>query len=184
MEIAVGISGASGIQYGIRLVQILSNMDNVFTHLVITDSAKKLIGIETDYSVIEIEGMASRAYNEKDFTAPIASGSHLFAGMIVAPCSMKTLGSIANGITDNLLTRTADVCLKERHKLVLMTRETPLNQIHIENMLKITQAGGTVLPACPGFYSGPQTIDDLINTMSGRALDLMGIENEIFTRWG
>lgn len=183
IEIAVGISGASGVQYGIRLVQILSSMDNVFTHLVVTESAKKLIGIETDYSVIEIEDMASRAYNEKDFTAPVASGSHQFLGMIVAPCSMKTLGSIANGITDNLLTRAADVCLKERRKLVLMTRESPLNQIHIENMLKVTQTGGSILPACPGFYSRPQTIDDLLNTMSGRALDLMDVENEVATRW-
>ncbi|ADI73414.1 3-octaprenyl-4-hydroxybenzoate carboxy-lyase [Methanohalobium evestigatum Z-7303] len=183
IEIAIGISGASGVHYGIRLVEILSGMDNVFTHLVITESAKKLIGIESEYSVLEIEDMASRAYNEKDFTAPIASGSHRFAGMIVAPCSMKTLGSVANGITDNLLTRSADVCMKERRSLVLMTRETPLNQIHIENMLKATQSGATILPACPGFYSNPQTIEDLLNTMSGRALDLLGIENEVFARW-
>ncbi|WP_292486618.1 UbiX family flavin prenyltransferase [Methanohalobium sp.] len=183
MEIAIGISGASGVHYGIRLMQILSGMDDVFIHLVITESAKKLIGIESEYSVLEIEDMASRAYNEKDFTAPIASGSHRFAGMIVAPCSMKTLGSVANGITDNLLTRSADVCMKERRNLVLMTRETPLNQIHIENMLKATQSGATILPACPGFYSNPQTIEDLLDTISGRALDLLGIENEVFNRW-
>lgn len=183
MEIVIGISGASGSMYGIRLLEILSKMD-IVTHLVITKAARQIIEIETDYSVIEIEDLASRVYMEGEFTAPIASGSHRFAGMIVAPCSMKTLGEIAGGMSDNLLGRAADVCLKEKRKLVLMPRETPLSQIHLENMLKLERAGAIILPACPGFYSRPRSIDDLINSMAGRALDLIGIDNEVYKRWG
>lgn len=182
MEIAIGISGASGVQYGIRLLEILSKM-GIETHLVITRAAKQIMEIETDYTVEQVEEIASFVYDEKDFTAPIASGSHRFEGMIVAPSSMKTLSSIANGMSDNLISRAADVCLKERRKLVLMTRETPLNQIHLENMLKAHRAGAVILPACPGLYSRPQTIDELIDTMAGRALDLIGIENDVYKRW-
>ncbi|MDP2217566.1 MAG: UbiX family flavin prenyltransferase [Methanolobus sp.] len=182
MEIVIGISGASGSIYGIRLLEILSKMD-IVTHLVITKTAKQIIEIETDYSVIEIEDLASHVYGEGELTAPIASGSHRFAGMLVAPCSMKTLGEIACGMSNNLLGRAADVCLKERRRLVLMPREAPFNQIHLENMLKLERAGAIILPACPGFYSRPQTIDDLVNSMAGRALDLMGIDNEVYKRW-
>jgi len=183
MEIVIGISGASGVQYGIRLLQVLCTM-NTKTHLVITKAAKQIIRIETDLSVPEVENLASNVYSENEFTAPIASGSHRFDGMVVAPCSMKTLGSIANGISDTLLTRTADVCLKEGRKLILMTRETPLSQIHLENMLKLQQAGAVVLPACPAFYSRPGTVDELIDFMVGRTLDLLGIKNELYRRWG
>lgn len=183
MEIVVGISGASGVQYGIRLLEVLADM-KIRTHLVISISAKQIIRIETDHSPLEVEELASDVYGEKDFTASIASGSHIFDGMIIAPCSMKTLGSIAGGISDNLMTRAADVCLKEGRKLILMTRETPLSRIHLENMLRAQQAGAIILPASPGFYSKPQTIDDLVNIMVGRALDQIGIENEIYKRWG
>ncbi len=183
MEIVVGISGASGVQYGIRLLKVLADM-KIRTHLVISKSAKQIIQIETDYSPLEVEELASEVYGEKDFTASIASGSHMFDGMIIAPCSMKTLGSIASGISDNLMTRAADVCLKEGRKLILITRETPLSRIHLENMLRAQQAGAVILPACPGFYSKPQTIEDLINIMAGRALDQMGIKNELYKRWG
>jgi len=182
MEMVVGISGASGSIYGIRLLEILSRMD-IVTHLVITRSARQIIEIETDYSVVEVEDIASYVYEEREFAAPIASGSHRFHGMIVAPCSMKTVGSIANGMSDNLLERTADVCLKERRRLVIVPRETPLNEIHLENMLKLTRAGAVILPACPGFYSRPKTIDDLVNSITGRALDLAGIDNEVYKRW-
>lgn len=157
---------------------------DIGTNLIITGAAKQIMEIETDYQVKDVEAMVSRVYQENDFTAPIASGSHSFEGMVVAPCSMKTLGSIASGISDTLLTRTADVCLKEGRKLILMTRETPLNQIHLKNMLQAQQAGAVILPACPGFYSKPQTIDELVDIMVGRMLDLMGIENEIYKRWG
>lgn len=183
MEIVVGISGASGVQYGIRLLKVLADM-KIRTHLVISKSAKQIIQIETDYSPLEVEELASEVYGEKDFTASIASGSHMFDGMIIAPCSMKTLGSIASGISDNLMTRAADVCLKEGRKLILITRETPLSRIHLENMLRAQQAGAVILPACPGFYSKPQTIEELINIMAGRALDQMGIKNELYKRWG
>ncbi|MDA0525020.1 UbiX family flavin prenyltransferase [Methanococcoides alaskense] len=182
MEIVIGISGASGAQYGIRLLEVLSEMD-IDTHLVLTEAAKKILAVETDYTPEDIEDMATAVYDEKDFTAPIASGSHPFEGMIIAPCSMKTLASVANGTSDNLIARTADVCLKERRKLVLMTRETPLSGIHIENMLRAHNAGAILLPACPGFYNRPTTMEELIDFMAGRALDLMKIENSIYRRW-
>ncbi len=182
MEIAVGISGASGVQYGIRLLEVFAEK-GIKTHLVLTDAAKQIIQIETDYAPLTVEKIATWSYSQKDFSAPIASGSYRTAGMVVAPCSMKTLAAIANGVSDTLLTRAADVCLKEERKLILMTRETPLNLIHLENMLKAKKAGASILPACPGFYSKPKTLDDIINIMVGRALDLLGIENEIYQRW-
>ena len=182
MEITVGISGASGVQYGIRLLEILAEKE-IKTHLILTDAAKQIIEIETDYTPSAVEKLATWSYSQKDFSAPIASGSYRSAGMVIAPCSMKTLGAVANGVSDTLLTRAADVCLKEERKLILMTRETPLNFIHLENMLKAKKAGASILPACPGFYSRPKTLEDLVDIMAGRALDLLGIENEIYQRW-
>lgn len=182
MEIIIGISGASGVQYGIRLLEVLEGK-GVKTHLILTEAAKQIMDIETDYSTSIVEKLATWNYSQKDLSAPIASGSYRTEGMIVAPCSMKTLGAIANGISDTLLTRAADVCLKEERKLILMTRETPLNFIHLENMLKAKKAGASILPACPNFYSRPKTLEDIINIMAGRALDLLGIENEIYRRW-
>ncbi len=182
-EIIIGISGASGVQYGIRLLGILNKMKGVKTHLVMSDSAKRLIGIETDYSVKDIENLADHVYGDDDFTAPIASGSHRSKGMIVAPCSMKSLASIAMGMSDTLLSRAADVCLKEKRPLILMVRETPLNLIHIENMKRAAGAGATILPASPAFYPKPASIDEMIDFMAGRALDLMGIEHNLYRRW-
>jgi 4-hydroxy-3-polyprenylbenzoate decarboxylase len=182
MEITVGISGASGVQYGIRLLEVLAEK-GIKTHLVLTDAAKQIIQIETDYTPLSVEKLATWSYSQKDFSAPIASGSYRISGMVIAPCSMKTLASVANGVSDTLLTRAADVCLKEERKLILMTRETPLNLIHLENMLRAKKAGASILPASPGFYSRPKTLDDIIDIMVGRALDLLGIENEIYTRW-
>jgi flavin prenyltransferase len=183
MEITIGISGASGVLYGIHLLEILAEK-GIKTHLILTDAAKQIINIETDYTPAKVEKLATWSYSQKDFSAPIASGSYRTAGMIIAPCSMKTLGAIANGVSDTLLTRAADVCLKEERKLVLMTRETPLNLIHLENMVIAKKAGASILPACPGFYSRPKTLEDLIDIMAGRALDLLGIENDIYRRWG
>jgi len=183
MELVIGISGASGVGYGIRLLDILEKTD-VVTHLVMTKSAEQIILTETDMSPDDVKKKASFVYDEYDFFAPIASGSYKTAGMIVAPCSMKTLGQIAGGISDNLLVRAADVCLKEERKLILMTRETPLSLIHLENMVTAKKAGATILPASPGFYNRPETIDDLFNMMAGRALDLAGIENHVYKRWG
>lgn len=183
MEIIVGISGASGVLYGIRLMEVLAEK-GVKTHLIMTEAAEQIIEIETDYSSEAVKKLATWNHAPEDFSAPIASGSHITGGMVIAPCSMKTLGAVANGISDTLLTRAADVCLKEERKLILLPRETPLSLIHLENMLKAKKAGASILPACPGFYSRPKTIEDLINTMVGRALDLLGIENDIFRRWG
>ncbi|HWQ44420.1 MAG TPA: UbiX family flavin prenyltransferase [Methanosarcina barkeri] len=182
MEITVGISGASGVQYGIRLLEVLAEK-GIKTHLILTDAAKQIIQIETDYTPEAVEKLATWNYSQKDFSAPIASGSYRTAGMVIAPCSMKTLATVANGVSDTLISRAADVCLKEERKLILMTRETPLNLIHIENMLRAKRAGASILPACPGFYSRPKTLEDLIDIMVGRTLDLLGIENEIYRRW-
>ncbi len=182
-EIIVAISGASGVQYGIRILEVLRKMDIGKIHLVISDSAKQLIGIETDRIIRDIEGLADHVYGDDDFTAPIASGSHRSRGMIVAPCSMKSLASIASGISDTLISRAADVCLKEKRPLVLMVRETPLNLIHIKNMERAAVAGAIILPASPAFYPGPATVDDMIDFMAGRALDLLGIEHNLYRRW-
>ncbi len=148
-----------------------------------TDAAKQIMEIETDYTPSDVETLATWSYSQKEFSAPIASGSYRTAGMVIAPCSMKTLGAVANGVSDTLLTRAADVCLKEERKLILMTRETPLNLIHLENMVRAKKAGASILPACPGFYSRPKTLEDLVDIMVGRALDLLGIENDIYERW-
>jgi 4-hydroxy-3-polyprenylbenzoate decarboxylase len=182
MELIIGISGASGVRYGIRLLEILQKTE-IRTHLIMTKAAEGIIREETDLSPESVKKSAAFVYDEDDFYAPIASGSYKTAGMIIAPCSMKTLGQIANGISDNLMARAADVCLKEERKLILMTRETPLSLIHLENMVRIKKAGGTILPACPGFYGRPETIDDLFDIMAGRALDLAGIENDVYKRW-
>jgi len=182
-EIAVGISGASGVVYGIRLLQILQEK-GLETHLVVSEQAKQLIGIETDYSVEEVEALASHSYGDRDFTAPIASGSYRFKCLAIAPCSMKTLASIANGTSDTLISRAADVCLKESRPLILMIRETPLNLVHLENMVRAKKAGAHILPASPAFYPRPESIGDMIDFMVGRALDLMGIQHELFKRWG
>jgi 4-hydroxy-3-polyprenylbenzoate decarboxylase len=182
MEIALGISGASGARYGIRLLELLSGR-GVKTHLIITEAAGKIIEIETDYDPGEIRGLASAVYRENDFTAPIASGSHKYDALVVAPCSMKTVAAIANGFSDNLIERAADVCLKEKRKVILLVRETPFSQIHLENMLKLSRAGADILPASPAFYNRPENIDDLINFMAGRVLDLLGIGHDIYRRW-
>ncbi len=182
MEIVIGITGASGVQYGIHLLDFLAGTD-IKTHLILTETAKKIIGIETDLTVEQIIAKADVVHDEMELSASIASGSHRFKGMIIAPCSMKSLSSIANGYSDNLLVRTADVCLKEKRELILMTRETPLSRIHLENMLRAQKAGAMILPACPGFYNRPERIDDLIRFMTGRSLDLLGIENNLYERW-
>lgn len=182
-EIIIGISGASGVQYGIRILEALKDMKKYKTHLVISESAKKLIQIETEFSVSNVEQLADNIYDDEDFTAPIASGSHKTKGMIVAPCSMKTLASIAVGMSDTLISRAADVCLKEKRPLILMVRETPLNLIHIENLERAIKAGASILPACPAFYPKPKSIDDIIDFMAGRALDLLSIEHNLYKRW-
>jgi 4-hydroxy-3-polyprenylbenzoate decarboxylase len=182
-EIIIGISGASGVQYGIRILETLKRMEKYETHLVISESAKELIRIETELPISDVEQLGDHVYGDDDFTAPIASGSHKTKGMIIAPCSMKTLASVAIGMSDTLISRAADVCLKEKRPLILMVRETPLNLIHIENMERAAKAGASILPACPALYPKPRSIDDVINFMAGRALDLLGIEHNLYKRW-
>lgn len=181
-ELAVGISGASGVIYGVRLMEVLSEKD-IFTHLVMSRTAHQLIEIETQYSVRDVEELAGAVYEEYDFTAPIASGSHRFEGMCIAPCSMKTLSSIATGHADSLMTRAADVCLKEGRPLIIVPRETPLNIIHLRNMATVAEAGAVVLPPAPAFYNHPQSIADLVDFIVGRVLDHLNVEHSLFERW-
>lgn len=181
-RVIVGISGSSGSMLGIRLLEVLKKM-RIETHLIITETAKKLIEHETKYKVKDVEDLASKVYDNKDFFASIASGSFQTKGMVVIPCSMKTLGGIALGYSDNLLLRAADVCLKERRKLILVTRETPLSYIHIENMRKVSLAGGIILPPVLTMYSKPKTIEEMVDHIIGKVLDSLGIENKAYKRW-
>ncbi len=183
MKITVAITGASGVQYGIRLLQVLKKL-NVEVHLVITTAGKELIDIETNYSSSVVASLGTRNYDEMDFTAPIASGSYVTNGMAIVPCSMKTLGSIANGISSSLVTRAAEVCLKEGRTLILVPRETPLTPIHLRNMVRVSESGATVLPACPPFYTRPTAIEALIDTIVARILDRFEIKHSISNRWG
>ncbi|MDD1736579.1 MAG: UbiX family flavin prenyltransferase [Methanothrix sp.] len=182
MEIVVGISGASGVQYGIRLLQVLRDKSCI-THLVLTDSAAKIIEVETNYKIRDVEVLADYVYQPRDFAAPIASGSHLFDAMAIIPCSMGTLSAVACGSSDTLITRTADVCLKEKRRLIMVPRETPLSLIQIRNMAAAAEAGAIILPACPAFYSRPKSLDELVDVLVGRVLDLLGLESDLYQRW-
>jgi 4-hydroxy-3-polyprenylbenzoate decarboxylase len=181
-RLIIGISGASGIIYGIRLLELLKPTA-IETHLVVSKAAELTRSTETSYNASYIRELADVCYQPNDIAASIASGSVKTMGMIVAPCSMHTLAEIAQALSSNLLTRAADVVLKERRRLVLLTRETPLNQAHLENMLKVTQMGGIIAPPVPAFYNSPQTVDDLINNTVGRVLDLFDIDLGILKRW-
>jgi len=181
MRLVIGITGASGVQYGIRLAEVLQGRAE--TYLITTKTARQIIEIESDTSVSAVEELATHVPDEHDFTSPVASGSHPFDAMVIVPCSMKTLASVANGISDTLIARTADVCLKEGRKLILVPRETPLSLIHIENMLRAKRAGAVILPACPGFYPRPDSIGDVVDIIVGRILDMLGIEHELYERW-
>ena len=180
--LVVGISGSSGAILGIKLLEFLWSA-NIQIHLIITQTAKKIIEHETEYTVPDVKKLAAKTYENTDLFAPIASGSFKTDGMIIIPCSMKTLAGIASGYSDNLLLRSADVCLKERRKLVLVTRETPLSLIHIENMAQVTRAGAVVLPPVLSFYSKPKNIEDMINYILGKVLDVLGIDNKLYERW-
>ncbi|MDD3421061.1 MAG: UbiX family flavin prenyltransferase [Methanocellales archaeon] len=180
-EIVVGISGASGVQYGVRLLEVLRNRAE--THLIISESAQLILKIETEYELEDVIRLASHVHAPDDLTAVIASGSYRFDAAVIAPCSMKTLGSIANGISSTLITRIGDICLKEGRKLILVPRETPLSLVHMENMVKVKRAGAIVMPACPSFYSKPKTTSDIIDVIVGRILDLLGMENDLSGRW-
>lgn len=182
-KIVVGITGGSGAIYGIRLLEALRDA-KVETHLIISEWGEKTIGMETSYTVNEVKSLASVCHVAKNQAAPVSSGSYLVDGMVIAPCSMRSLAAIASGLASDLITRTADVMLKERRKLVLLTRETPLNLIHIRNMETLTLAGATIMPPVPAFYTKPQSLDDIINHTVGRAMDQFGLDAEWLQRWG
>lgn len=183
MRLVVGITGASGIVYAVKFLEYLKGLRDVEVFSTISKGALNVIKAETDYTLKYIKSLADSFYMDDDFGAPIASGSFFVDGVVIVPASMKTVSAISMGYADNLITRAADIALKEKRKLVLVPRETPLNAIHLENMLKLAKLGAIILPACPGFYSKPETVDDLINFIVGRILDVLGIHHNLYKRW-
>lgn len=182
-RLIVGVSGSSAPHLAHTLLTELHRHEDIETHLVMTQGAKLCIKLEMGINAREFEELADVVHNPGNMAASISSGSFKAMGMVVVPCSMKTLASIAHGYSDTLVSRSADVCLKERRKVVLVTRETPLNLIHIRNMETVTLAGATVLPPVPAFYHQPQTIEDLLKQTAGKVLDQFDIEHKLFERW-
>lgn len=183
MRLIVAITGASGAIYGIRLLEALREVPDVETHLVLSNGGKLNIALETDRDPRDVEALAHEVHSDQNLAATIASGSFATGGMIVAPCSMKTLSGIVNSYADNLVVRAADVVLKEQRKLVLMPREMPLHVGHCRLLLQAAEMGAVIAPPMPAFYSDPQTLDDIINHSVGRVLDLFGIESGLVKRW-
>lgn len=182
-RIIIGISGASGIIYGIRLLECLKQSD-IETHLIVSKAAQQTRAYETNLSAAALSELADKSYNVNDIAASLSSGSFHTLGMIVAPCSMRTLANIATGNTDNLLTRAADVVLKERRRLILMVRESPLHLGHLKNMVAATEMGAIIAPPVPAFYNNPKTLDEMVNHTVGRILDLVDIDLGLVRRWG
>ena len=181
-KIVIGFSGASGIIYGIRLLEVLHSI-NIQTYLIISEWAKKNIVIETPKTLEYVKSLSSVNYDNSKLDASVSSGSFLHDGMVIVPCSMKSLSSIANGYDDTLISRAASVTLKESRKLILVPRETPLSRIHLENMIKVQEAGAIILPAMPGFYHNPSSIDQIVDHLVGKILDQLKIKQELFKRW-
>lgn len=182
-RLIVAITGASGVIYGIRALEVLRDIDDIETHLILTPSGARTILEETDYSADQVRKLADHLYNYKDIGASISSGSFKTEGMLVAPCSVKSLSGIAHCYNDELVVRAADVCLKERRRVVLLLRETPLHAGHIALMDQATRNGAIIMPPVPAFYSRPKTVNDLVQQTVGRALDLFGIDAHIVKRW-
>ena len=183
MLLVIGITGASGVIYGIRLLEVLSTNKEVETHLIISEAGEQIIKDETSWDIKKVKALANVCYDNYDIGSRLSSGSFKRDGMVIAPCSMKTLSALANSYTDNLITRAADVILKERKKLVLLARETPLHLGHLRNMVKVTEMGAIIMPPVPAFYHKPKTINDLINYTTGRVLDLFDIQHNLAPRW-
>ena len=181
-RLVVAITGASGVTYGARFLEVCRKL-KIETDLVISKTAELLLDLELGKKRGELEKQATSSYSPDDLQAPIASGSQVRDAMVIIPCSMGTLGKVASGITDNLITRAADVTLKQRKPLVLVPRETPFNAIHLENMLKLHRAGAVILPASPAFYHKPQQIQSLVDYVVGRVLEVLGIEHHLYSRW-
>lgn len=183
MRLVIGMTGSSGIVYGVRMLEVLKRC-NVDVHLIMTEWAKKCLVLETDFDLKYVRSLASSYSEDSNMAANVSSGTHKTDGMIIIPCSMKTLSSIANGYEETLVARAAGVTIKESRKLVIVPRETPLTSIHLENMLKLARIGIVILPAMPGFYNRPKNVDDMINHIVGKCLDQFGIEHDLFKRWG
>jgi len=181
-QIIVGITGASGVIYGIRFLEVLREL-NIETHLILTGVAKKNILIETKFTVEKVEELAYKVHGIEDLAAPISSGSFRTDGMVIAPCTIKTLSGVAHSYDENLLIRAADVTLKEGRRLIVVVRETPLHMGHLELMYKVAQLGGVILPPIPAFYHSPRRIEDLIDHTIGKILDLMEIDHSLYKRW-
>jgi 4-hydroxy-3-polyprenylbenzoate decarboxylase len=182
-RIVVAISGATGSLYGARLLQVLRGTPGVEVHLVVSDAGWRNLQLEQPLDRAGIEALAHQVHDVRDIGAAIASGSFRCAGMVIAPCSMRTLAAVAHGLADNLITRAADVMLKERRRLVLMVRETPLNLAHLRNMVAVTEMGGIVCPPLPAFYLRPQTVDEIVDSSVARVLDLLDVEHTLSSRW-
>ncbi len=183
-RLVVAISGASGAVYGVRLLQRLRETAGIETHLVVSDAGWHNLQHELAMERSAIEALADQLHDVRDIGATLASGSFQCSGMVVAPCSMRTLAAVAHGLADNLITRAADVMLKERRRLLLMVRESPLSLVHLRNMVSVTEAGAIVCPPLPAFYLRPQSVDDIVNQSVARALDLLDIPHALATRWG
>jgi len=182
-RIIVAITGATGAVYGVQLLRHLSTIPGVETHLVVSDAASLTLHAEVGMQRRDVEALAHVVHRHRDIGASIASGSFVSHGMVIAPCSMKTLASVAHGLSDNLIARAADVVLKERRRLILMVRETPLNLAHLRNMTAVTEMGGIVFPPLPSFYHKPASIEEMVDHTVGRVIDLFGIEHTLAPRW-
>jgi flavin prenyltransferase len=183
LRLVLAITGASGVIYGIRMLELLKKL-KVETYLIMSEWGAKNVKIETDRTADYVRSLATKCYEDGNMAAPMSSGSFKTDGMAVVPCSMKTLASIANAFDDSLVSRAAGVCIKEQRKLVLVPRETPLSKIHLDNMIKLSDAGAVILPAMPGFYHRPKTMDELIDHVVGKVLDQFDIDHDLFKRWG
>ena len=183
-KLVLGITGASSVIYGIRFLEVVKQIAEIESHLVLSAGAQATMRLETDWEVEKVRALADQVWEENDLTAPISSGSHPVIGMVVLPMSMKTMAAIAHGYDDNLIARAAGVQLKEGRKLILCPRETPMHQGHLRNMLELSQMGAVILPPMPAFYQKPQSIEDLIDHTVGKILDQFKIDHQLFNRWG
>ena len=183
MKLVIGITGASGVIYGIRLLKVLSQMEGVETHLIISEAGELNIGYETAWKVDDVKALATFCYDVHDLGASPSSGSFKRDGMVIAPCTVKTMSALANSYADNLLIRAGDVTLKEGKKLVLLVRETPLHLGHLRNMERLAEIGAVIMPPVPAFYHRPRTIQDIVDHTVGKMLDMFDIEHDLFQRW-
>lgn len=181
--VVVAMTGASGTPYGVRTLEALRKLPDVRVDLILTPTAERLLQFEAHEDIARVKGLAHAVLRNDDFFAPVASGSHRFLGMLVIPASMKHVGLMAHGIGSDLVARTADVCLKEKRPLVIVPRETPLSLIHLRNLTTLAEAGAHIVPAMPGFYVQPRTVDDMVNHVAGKALDALGVEHDLYPRW-